>query len=286
MKIGISLPESLLDPDIIQEWAHRVDNGPFSTLSVLDRVVYSNPSPLITLTLAAAASRRVRLMTEVLLSPLHDPTLLAKDAATLDVFSRGRFTLGLGVGIREDDFIATSATNYKRRGKYMEEQITTMKHIWSGESWSENIGPVGPVPVQSKGPEIILGGISEVAFRRVARFADGTVSGFNDPVQIDQHFRTVEQAWQEAARPGKPRLISQVDIGLDSPNDDKMVDRILAYYKISPPYDTYKASTLVRTERQLRDSLKAIEQVGADEVVLFTWSTDINQIERIADIIG
>jgi len=43
MKIGISLPESLLDPDIIQEWAHRVDNGPFSTLSVLDRVVYSNP---------------------------------------------------------------------------------------------------------------------------------------------------------------------------------------------------------------------------------------------------
>lgn len=286
MKIGISLPESLLDPDIIQEWAHRVDNGPFSTLSVLDRVVYSNPSPLITLTLAAAASRRVRLMTEVLLSPLHDATLLAKDAATLDVFSRGRFTLGLGVGIREDDFIATGATNYKRRGKYLEEQITTMKRIWSGEPWSENIGPVGPVPVQSKGPQIILGGISEAALRRVARFADGTVSAFNDPVQIDQHFRTVEQAWQEAGRAGKPHLISQVDIGLDGPNDDKMVDRILAYYKITPPYDTYKASTLVRTEQQLRDSLKAIEQVGADEVVLFTWSTDINQIERIADIIG
>ena len=91
---------------------------------------------------------------------------------------------------------------------------------------------------------------------------------------------------QEANRPGKPRLIAQIDIGLETPYNDTAIDAVLSYYKITPPYDVYKASTLIRTDQQLREKLKAAEQLGTDEVVLFTWSTDINQIERIADIIG
>jgi alkanesulfonate monooxygenase SsuD/methylene tetrahydromethanopterin reductase-like flavin-dependent oxidoreductase (luciferase family) len=225
-------------------------------------------------------------MTEILISPLRNGTLLAKEAATLDVFSRGRLTLGLGVGMREDDFIAVGANNYKRRGKYFEEQVAEMRHVWSGKPWNENIGPVGPAPVQSGGPEIILGGVTPVVFQRVARLAHGLVTPLNDLDQVAGMFRLVEQAWQEANRPGKPRLIAQIDIGLETPHNDTAIDKVLSYYKITPPFDAYKASTLIRTEQQLREKLKAAEQVGADEVVLFTWSTDINQIERIADIIG
>jgi alkanesulfonate monooxygenase SsuD/methylene tetrahydromethanopterin reductase-like flavin-dependent oxidoreductase (luciferase family) len=137
MKIGMSLPESLLDPDIILDWARRVDQGPFSTLNVLDRVVYSNPAPLLTLTMAAAVSHRVRLMTGVLVSPFRNATLLAKEVATLDTFSRGRVTLGLGVGIRDDDFLATGATTFHTRGKHLEEQIKEMRRVWSGKPWGE-----------------------------------------------------------------------------------------------------------------------------------------------------
>ena len=113
MKVGISIPESFHSPDQLFEWVRRVDQGPFSTLSALDRVVYSNYEPLITLATAAALSTRVRLMTEVLLSPLRNTTLLAKETATLDVLSKGRLTLGLGIGAREEDFVATGAA-YRR----------------------------------------------------------------------------------------------------------------------------------------------------------------------------
>ena len=241
MKIGISLPESLLDPDIILDWAQRVDQGPFSTLSVLDRVVYSNPAPLLTLTMAAAVTRRVRLMTEVLVSPLRNATLLAKEVATLDAFSRGRVTLGLGVGIRDDDFIATGATTFHQRGKYIEEQIQEMRRVWSGKPWSENIDPVGPAPVQSNGPELILGGFVPVALQRAARFADGIITALNDPGQIDQSFRLVEQTWKELGRSGKPRLLAQIDIGLETAHDDRALDNVKAYYKVMPPYDVYKS---------------------------------------------
>src|SRR5215469_2459968 len=128
MKIGISLPPTTQSPDQFYEWVRRADTGPFSTLSVLDRVVYSNLEPLVTLAAAAALTTRVRLMTEVLISLVRNTALLAKESATLDLLSRGRLTLGIGLGGREDDYLATGVP-YEHRGKRMEEQLEQMKRI-------------------------------------------------------------------------------------------------------------------------------------------------------------
>jgi alkanesulfonate monooxygenase SsuD/methylene tetrahydromethanopterin reductase-like flavin-dependent oxidoreductase (luciferase family) len=140
MKIGISIPESLHSPDEFFAWIKRVDAGPYSTLSVLDRVVYTSYDSLISLVTAAALTNRVRLMTEVLLAPLRNATLLAKQAASIDTLSKERLTLGLGVDSREDDFLATNAP-FKGRGKLFEQQLIQMKHIWSDQSWSDAVGP-------------------------------------------------------------------------------------------------------------------------------------------------
>lgn len=285
MKVGISIPTDLTSPDDLFAWVKRVDEGPYSTLSVLDRVVYSNYDPLVSLAVAAALTSRVRLMTEILLAPLRNATLLAKEAASIDALSKGRLTLGLGLGIREDDFLATDAP-YKGRGKRFEQQITQMKQIWSGQKLSEAIDPIGPRPVQSAGPELILGGVTPKALGRVARSADGFVSALNDAAQIDGFFRLVEQGWQEAQRPGKPRLIAQIDVAFETKQVGQGVNNIRAYYRVTPPYDEYKASTLITTQQQLRDMLKAVEQTGADEAVLFTWSTELEQIDRIAEMIA
>jgi alkanesulfonate monooxygenase SsuD/methylene tetrahydromethanopterin reductase-like flavin-dependent oxidoreductase (luciferase family) len=284
MKIGISIPESLHSPDEFFAWVKRVDEGPYSTLSVLDRVVYTNYDPLISLATAAALTNRVRLMTEVLLAPLRNATLLAKQAASIDALSKGRLTLGLGVGSREEDFLATNAP-FKGRGKLFEQQLIQMKHIWSGQSWSNAVGPIGPRPVQSGGPELILGGFSPAALRRVARYADGFVSSRNDTSYIAQCFRQVEQGWQEEQRPGKPRLIAQLDIALESSRVGAGVNNIRAYYGATP-FTEFKASTLITTDQQLRNILQAVEQTGADEAVLFTWSSELEQIDRITDIIA
>jgi len=284
MNIGISIPESLHSPDQLFDWVRRVDQGPFSTLSILDRVVYSNYEPLVTLATAAARSQRVRLMTEILLSPLRNTTLLAKETATLDVLSRGRLTLGLGIGVREDDFIATGAA-YKGRGKHIEEQISQMRRIWSGQAWNEIVGSIGPTPVQTNGPEIILGGFVPRAIQRAARYADGFITALNDYEQIGNTFRSVEQSWKEAERAGKPRLIAQIDMALETHHVGQGRKNVTDYYKTLPPYDTDKAATLITTEQQLRETMHVVEQLGADEVILFTWSSEIEQIDRIAGLI-
>jgi alkanesulfonate monooxygenase SsuD/methylene tetrahydromethanopterin reductase-like flavin-dependent oxidoreductase (luciferase family) len=284
MKIGISIPESLHSPNQLFEWVRRVDQGPFSTLSILDRVVYSNYEPLMTLATAAALSTRVRLMTEVLLCPLRNTTLLAKETATLDVLSKGRLTLGLGVGVREDDFIATGAA-YQGRGKHIEEQISQMRHIWSGQAWNDTVGPIGPAPVQTNGPEIILGGFVPRALQRAARYADGFITALNNHEQIGNTFRSVEQSWKEANRSGKPRLIAQIDIALETHHAGQGRKNVTDYYKTLPPYDTDKAATLLTTEQQLRETIRVVEQLGADEVIFFTWSSEIEQIDRIAGLI-
>src|SRR5579859_6308797 len=174
MKIGLSLPPTTQSPDQFCAWVRRVDAGPFSTLSVLDRVVSSNFEPLVTLAKASALTTRVRLMTEVLIAPIRNAALLAKECATLDILSRGRLTLGLGLGGREDDDLAAGVP-YEQRGKRLEEQLEQMKRIWAGQTIHANVGPIGPRPIQTHGPELLLGGFSPRTIQRVARSADGII---------------------------------------------------------------------------------------------------------------
>jgi alkanesulfonate monooxygenase SsuD/methylene tetrahydromethanopterin reductase-like flavin-dependent oxidoreductase (luciferase family) len=102
MKIGLGLPESIpgVRSRLLLDWARKAEAGPFSSLSVFDRLVYSNYEPLMTLAATAAVIQRIRLMTSVLLAPLRNPALLAKMVASLDALSNGRLTLGLGIGGR------------------------------------------------------------------------------------------------------------------------------------------------------------------------------------------
>src|SRR5262249_42941217 len=104
MQIGIGLPANIpgiQGPQLI-EWAKRADAGSFSSLGLIDRLVYDNYDPLIAFAAAAGATQRIRFTTSILLAPLHNAVLLAKQAASLDAISGGRLTLGLGVGSRED----------------------------------------------------------------------------------------------------------------------------------------------------------------------------------------
>jgi len=285
MKIGISIPPHMHEPEHLFEWVRRVDAGPFSTLSVLDRVVYVNFEPLITLAAAAALSTRVRLMTEILLSPLRNTTILAKQSATLDVLSRGRLTLGLGVGVREDDFLATGA-DYHRRGKHLEEQVNQMRSIWAGNPLQANVGPVGPAPVQTNGPEILLGGFTPRAIQRAGRYADGFITAVSQIEETGKTFRSIEQSWQEAGRSGKPRLVAQMEMALETQHIGQGRKNILDYYATLPPLDTYKAAALLTTEQQLRDTIHGLQQIGTDELIFFAWSTELDQIDRVADVIG
>ncbi|HXQ55317.1 MAG TPA: LLM class flavin-dependent oxidoreductase, partial [Actinomycetes bacterium] len=106
MEVGVGLPTTTPGADgrCVLEWARRAEDGPFASLGVLDRMVYPSVEPFAALSAAAAVTSRVRLVTMVVIGPLRNTVLLAKQAASLDLLSGGRLTLGLAIGARADDY--------------------------------------------------------------------------------------------------------------------------------------------------------------------------------------
>src|SRR2546428_10186054 len=96
MRVGVGLPNGVpgTQGQLIIEWARRADQGPFSSLGVVDRLVYHSYEPLTTLAAIAAITRRVRLATTIVIGPLHNNTMLAKVTASIDALSGGRPVLG------------------------------------------------------------------------------------------------------------------------------------------------------------------------------------------------
>jgi alkanesulfonate monooxygenase SsuD/methylene tetrahydromethanopterin reductase-like flavin-dependent oxidoreductase (luciferase family) len=143
MEIGIGLLATIPGTrgSLVLDWAGRADSGPFSSLGIIDRLVYTNYEPLVTLAAAAAVTERVRLMSTVLIAPLRGAGVLAKQAASVDALSGGRLTLGLGVGAREDDFQAAPASFHDRARRF-EEQLDLMKRVWSGQPAGDGVGPI------------------------------------------------------------------------------------------------------------------------------------------------
>src|SRR5215831_5402608 len=109
MRVGIGLPTSTpgTDREVVLEWARRADSC-FSSIGIIDRLAYDCWEPLTTLGACAAITERVRLVTMVVIGPIRNTTLLAKQAASLDALSGGRLVLGLGLGARRDDYEAAS----------------------------------------------------------------------------------------------------------------------------------------------------------------------------------
>ncbi|MEU2871892.1 LLM class flavin-dependent oxidoreductase [Streptomyces olivoreticuli] len=279
MKIGIGLP--IDDPALLLSWARRADAGPFSTLGLLDRLVFDNPEPLITLAALAGATSRIRVQTEVLIAPVHNTAMLAKQTATLDRISGGRFTLGIGVGGREDDCLA-AGIDIHRRGRRLDEQMTRLRRTWSGEPYGDGVGPIGPVPATPGGPEVLFGGFAPAAIERVGRFGDGFLGAALPPQFMAGLFRDVESVWEKYERPGRPRLVAQVNVALGPQETvDQARHNIRDYYDFGGRAD-HVANGLLTTPEGIREAVDAFIGVGADEVMLYCWSSDVDQVDRLA----
>lgn len=140
--------------------------------------------PFITLTFAAAVTRTIRLATGICLVPEHNPVVLAKEVASLDRLSRGRFALGVGIGWSAEEFAALGIP-FERRANRTREYIEVMRRLWSEEVSSfhgEFVNFDGarcfPKPARGRNLPIIFGGESAPALRRTADIGDGWF-GFN-----------------------------------------------------------------------------------------------------------
>jgi len=135
MKIGMTLPvtEPGWTRDILLQWVEKIDRGPFSTLALGERIAFVNPEIMTTLGACAALTQRVQLMTTVIVLPMHNPVLCAKQLATASVFCDGRLSVGVGLGGREEDYIAIGADFSQRRLSELAERVDVMRRVWRGE---------------------------------------------------------------------------------------------------------------------------------------------------------
>jgi alkanesulfonate monooxygenase SsuD/methylene tetrahydromethanopterin reductase-like flavin-dependent oxidoreductase (luciferase family) len=287
MDVGIGLPATIPGTrgSLILDWAKRADSGPFSSLGNIDRLVYPNYESLITLAAAAAVTDRVRLMSTILIAPLRGAGVLAKQAASIDALSGGRLTLGLGVGAREDDFNAAPATFHDRARRF-EEQLELMKRVWSGQPASDEVGPIGPPPARSGGPELLVGGYSPPAIRRVGRWGDGYISGgIPDPEQVRQLFDLAEESWRAEGREGKPRLVASLYYAL-GPNAERGGDYLRDYYGYFGPAADDMARSIPSSPEAVEGIIRGFGEVGADEVICWPTVAELDQVDRLADLVG
>ena len=279
MNIGVGLPTSTpgISAELLLDWAKRADASPFSSLGVVDRVAYHNYEPFTALAAASAVTRRVRLATMVVIAPLRNTAILAKQAASLDALSGGRLTLGLAVGARGEDYQA-SGIDSRGRGRRFGEQLEAIRDIWEE-------GKIGPTP-KSPGPHVLVGGSSGEALARMARYADGYMHGGGPPRAFAGAASKALTAWSDLGRPGRPRLWGMGYFALGDGTADPGADYLRHYYAFTGPFAEKIAAGNLTSPGAIADFIRGYEDAGCDELVLFPTVSGIEQLERLAEVVG
>ncbi len=218
MKLGCGIPVSgaWAGPDAIVHVSRRAEDLGYHSVWTFSRLlsdvdnqlapVYRSVlDPLVTLAYAAAVTERVRLGVAVVNLPFLSPALLAKQATTIDILSRGRLDLGLGLGWSDAEYAASNTTK-ARAGKRAEEYVRVLRTLWTEEIVEHDgefyrVPPSRQDPKPVRPPAILLGGTAPAALRRAGRIADGWISSSRaDLTTIGESVQVIKQAATAAGR--------------------------------------------------------------------------------------
>ena len=240
MKAGILLPqtgESATRENVLYI-AKEAENEGLDSLWVFERLLWPiNPKtpyvatpdgslpiqyqnvldPLETLTYLAGNTNQISLGTCLIDMLFHNPVVLARRFATLDVLSQGRVIAGLGIGWSKDEY-EVSGVPFERRGQRADEFLQILKLIWTdevvefkGQFYSIPASKIGPKPVQKPHPPMLLGGFSPKTFSRIVSYADGwlPVAGFGALEQLEQTINGLREDARKANKdPSKIRIFA------------------------------------------------------------------------------
>lgn len=277
MDVAIGLPNAVpgATGGQLVEWARRADARGFSSLGTIDRIVYENYEPLIALAAAAAVTERIGLCTSVLLGPLRvNATELAKQALSLHALSKGRFTLGIGLGGRDDDYEA-SGVEQAGRGRRLDAMLERIKQVWSGAE-------VGPS--LEGAPGLVVGGHAEASFARAARFADGWIAAGSGPDQFSEGAGKTKAAWSEAGRDDEPRTMALAYYSLGDRAEEEARAYLTDYYAwLGEEIAEFLVAGAAKDSETVRQYIATYEAAGCDELILFPSSSDPAQVDLLAD---
>src|SRR5262245_30013733 len=280
MDVGIGLPNAVpgTTGEQLVEWARRADGRGFSSLGTIDRVVYDNYEPLIALAAAAAVTERIGLSTTVLLGPLRpNAAELAKQALSVNALSGGRFTLGIGLGAREDDYEARGV-DLGGRGRRLDEMLERIVEVWEG-------GEIGPTVAGA--PSLVVGGHADASYARVARFADGWIASGTGPEVYAEGAAKAKAAWSSAGRSGELRTTALAYFSLGEKAEEDAVSGLGDYYAwLGKEVAEMIVGAAAKSEEAIREQIAAYEEAGCDELIFCPSSSDPGQVDLLADAVG
>lgn len=232
MQTGLVYPQTEYptDPAAVRDYAQAAEALGYSHVLAYDHILGANPDrpggwngpytfrdpfmePFLLFTWMAAVAPRLGFITGILILPQRETTLVAKQAAVLDVLCSGRLRLGVGTGWNEVEY-AAAGYDFHTRGKRQEEQVEVLKLLWTQELVTfkgrrHDIPDAGlnPLPVQRPIP-VWFGGHADAVLRRVARLGDGWLPGFRTAEAAAAHLDTLDRYLAENDR-------GRADIGIE-----------------------------------------------------------------------
>ena len=288
MKVGLVLPQAgqqATRENVIQ-MAKNAESEGFDSLWVFERLLWPiNPQtpyvatpdgslpieyqimldPLETLTYVAANTNKIALGTSVIDMLFHNPVILARRFATLDILSEGRSIAGFGIGWSKDEY-QTSNIPFQNRGKRADEFVQVLKRIWTddvvefkGKYYSISASKIGPKPIQKPHPPVYLGGFSPNTFSRIVNYdANGWLAVVGGPLEyLDNTIRTIKDIANKANKdPNKFKviLLAHLNVALDSKSQ-------------STTTNDDQRFPFTGTIDQIGNDIKRIKQMDIDHII-------------------
>jgi probable F420-dependent oxidoreductase len=229
--------------------------------------------PIETLSYVAANTQKIGLGTSVIDMLFHNPVILARRFATLDVLSDGRAICGLGIGWSKDEYQVSNVT-YHNKGARADEFVQALKRIWTedpvefkGKYYNIPLSKIGPKPIQKPHIPLYLGGFAPNTFSRIAKYANGWLGSAGGPLEYLAN--GIKMLSDQAAKSNR--------------NSNELKIATLAFPQIdtSPPpkqANTNQRVPLSGTIKQVGDDLRKIKQMGVDHMIFGFMRMDSKEV--------
>jgi probable F420-dependent oxidoreductase len=284
---GAALP-SMKD---IPQFAQRVESLGYDYLCSGEHMMFHGPVPnsIVALAVAAGATQKIKLMSTVVLIPLYTPMVVAKQTATLDVASNGRYHMGIGIGGEFPKEFEACGVPVKQRGSRSNEALEVITKLWTEKNvtfegrYSKFSGvTLDPHPTQKPHPPIWVAGRKEPAMKRAALYADGWIPYMYTPEMLHESLEKIDQFGKEAGRDMskfRPGLFIFASVYPDRDQAREQAARALGknyaqdFSKIAGRY------TLYGNPDDCRKRLKEYIDAGA-RTVLVSWACRAEDIDQ------
>lgn len=286
------------DARALADYGVRAEELGFDSLWVWDHVLlgvepnFPITESLTVLTAVAARTSRIKLGTGILVLPLRNPVLLAKQLASMDHLSNGRLLMGMASGWYKREFDAMGVP-FERRGKIMDANLEIMRRLWTEESVSGEWGPhklskavMYPKPVQQPRIPILIGGYVDRVLKRAATAGDGWLTYFYTPEAFTKSWTKIRNFATEAGKdPDGLMNANQLPIMVGPSREavqDEMMDWLNKEWDFPSNSDCSRDSAIMGTPEECVTQLERQYEVGVQKIIFVPYKYRPDQVEIIA----